>query len=57
MYVDTVLTRDASIQEFASSWMAAGDVSISAPGLLCAGGLTPAEMPVADYLSAMYFIS
>ena len=53
MYVDTVLTRDASVREFASSRMAAGDVSVSAPGLICAGGLAPAEMPVADSLSAM----
>ena len=53
MYVDIVLTRDASVREFASSRMAVGDASVSAPGLLCAGGLAPAEMPVADSLSAM----
>ena len=57
MYVDTVLTRDASVREFSSSRMAAGDASVSAPGLLCAGGLAPAKMPFADSLSVMYFIT
>ena len=57
MYVDTVLTRDAYVREVASSWMAAGDASVSALCLLCAGGLAPAEMPVAYSLLAVYLIA
>ena len=57
MYVRVMVARDASVRECAFSRMAAGDESILAPSALCAGGLAPAGMPVADSLSAMFFIA
>ena len=57
MYVRVMVARDASVQECAFSRMAAGDESVLAPSALCAGGLAPAGMPVADSLLAMFFIA
>ena len=57
MYVRVLVARDASVRECAFSRLAAGDESVFAPSALRAGGLAPAGMPVADSLSAMWFIA
>ena len=57
MYVYTIVARDASVRECAFSRVATGDESVLVPGAICDGGLALAGMPVADSLSAMFFIA
>ena len=57
VYVRVMVVCDVSVRECAFSRMAAGDESVLAPRALCAGGLAPGGMPVANSLSAMFFIA
>ena len=57
VYVRVMVACDVSVRECAFSRMVAGDESVLAPSALCAGGLTPAGIPVADSLLAMFFIA
>ena len=51
------MAHAASVRECVSYRLAAGEESVFAPRALRAGGLAPAGMPVADSLSAMWFIA
>ena len=57
MYVRVLVTHAASVLECVSSRLAVGEESVFALRALRAGGLAPAGMPVADSLSAMWFIA